>query len=70
MNWIPASETKPPVELGAEFQTSIRVLTYSKDWGMRFGYYHRLAEKWTIDGVSSPLGIPVEYWMEVKPPTQ
>lgn len=71
-SWVATTEKLPAIDesdnWNKEHKISKDVLTYSKEWGMRFGRYFYGAEFWTINGVSSSNGVKVDYWMLVEPP--
>jgi hypothetical protein len=71
-SWVATTEKLPDIDQddkwNKEYQITKDVLTYSKEWGMRFGRYHYMSGNWTINGVTSSKGVNVDYWMLVKPP--
>jgi hypothetical protein len=71
-SWVATTEKLPAIDesdnWNKEHKISKDVLTYSKEWGMRFGRYFYSAEFWTINGVTSSNEVQVDYWQEVKPP--
>lgn len=72
MQWVAVSERLPAIDesdnWNKEHKISKDVLTYSKEWGMRFGRYFYGSEFWTINGVSSSNGVKVDYWMPLPEP--
>jgi len=70
--WVATSERLPEIDQddkwNSEYKITKDVLTYSKEWGMRFGRYHYPSEHWTVDGVTSSRGVNVDCWALVKPP--
>ena len=71
-SWVATSERLPEIDQNDKWnkdnQITKDVLTYSKEWGMKFGRYHYMAGFWTIQGVTSSNGVNVDYWVEIKPP--
>jgi hypothetical protein len=71
-SWVATSRKLPDIDQddnwNKDYQITKDVLTYSKEWGMRFGKYHYMSGNWTIQGVTSSNGVRVDYWQEVKPP--
>ena len=71
-SWVATSERLPEIDQNDKWnkdnQITKDVLTYSKEWGMKFGRYHYMAGFWTIQGVTSSNGVNADYWVEIKPP--
>ena len=67
--WISIESKMPDVDYGDEWNINNRIakrcLTFSEDWGIRFGQYFGLADKWNIDGVTNSKGIKVTHWMPI-----
>ena len=70
--WIESKRFPPDAigELGRIWSASIRVLCFSPEWGKRWGWHNRLAEKWSVDGVASANGVDVTWWMDVSDPME
>ncbi len=70
--WIKSTQLPPDAigDHGRTWGASIRVLCYAEGWGKRWGWYNRLAEKWSVDGVTSDRGIDVTWWMDVSDPME
>lgn len=73
-DWISVEKELPSIDESEEWnkthKISPRLLTYSKDWGIRLGQYFGLAEIWNVDGVSSSNGIKVTHFKYENPPTE
>lgn len=71
-NWIVTSERLPEIDesdkWNKEYEITKDILTYSENWGIRFGRYCHKPKTWVIDGVHSFGGTKVDYWQEINPP--
>lgn len=65
--WIKVTEQLPPANQSNEYDKenniSERVLIYSQEFGIRFGYFYRLSKTWVVEGVRSSNGIEVTHWL-------
>jgi hypothetical protein len=69
--WHDGINDLPPVdtsdEYKAKFGISKTILTYSREWGMRFGEYYHKNGVWSINGLESCNDTKVEKWTEIDP---
>jgi len=72
IDWLNAETSKPPVDKKADWSNrikqSVEVLTYSKEFGKRFGRYYHSGEFWAINGVDGFTDIKVTHYAFVNDP--
>ncbi len=71
--WVKFSKDNPPPivesnEWSKKIMKSRRVLTFSKEYGMRLGFYLHSTDSWFLDGIHSHVGVQVEWFAVVEIP--
>lgn len=74
MEWVLASKELPPIDESDKWNkktsTSKDVLTYSKEFGLRFGRYNHFIKEWSLNNITSNKPLKVKHWMEIITPYQ
>ncbi len=75
LGWVESSKNLPPIDeheriIYKNFNSdrSVKVLCYSKEFGICFGYYHHRYGTWTLENIHSTDEIKVEKWRYIGEP--